>query len=233
MKKERPAFFSASVVQHILEKSALTKLDEKINSYEKFSSEDIGFINIKKSFEKVFPEAHFLKNVILPMEEDGFVKTAEYDVMVICSAGIHIFEIKGHKKGKVRYEKGENGVRLWKIDNGNSIIEINDPICQGLVKLQYIRKSVQCFSKYYVYFTGKEIELEPTIPATVITTNEIGYIPRLAYSDAKAKKSMVKKEEVDIIADAITEISSAYTMSEHIFNCRKFHGNKSAKANAV
>ena len=232
MKQQRPAFFSASMVKRILNKKASTpKTTEE--AAQKFSSEDIGFENIQKAFKKIFPEARFLKNVILPMEEDGLVKTAEYDVMVVCAAGIHIFEIKGYPKGKVWYDKGDNGTRLWKIDNGSGITEIHDPICQGLGKLNYIRKSVQCFSKYYVYFTGDEIELEPTIPATVVTTDELAYVSRLAYSDAKFRKSLVKKEEVDVIADAILEISSQYTMAEHISNCREFHGQKQAKHGAT
>ena len=232
MKQQRPAFFSASMVKHILTpKTSTPKTTEE--AAQKFSSEDIGFENIQKSFKKIFPEARFLKNVILPMEEDNLVKTAEYDVMVVCAAGIHIFEIKGYPKGKVWYDKGENGVRLWKIDDGTGISEIHDPISQGLGKLNYIRKSVQCFSKYYVYFTGDEIELVPTIPATVVTTDELSYVSRLAYGNAKQHKSLIETEEVNVIADAILEISSQYTMAEHISNCREFHGQKQAKHGAA
>lgn len=227
MKQERPAFFSAEMLKRILDKKPSTAKTAEI-TIQNFSAEDIGFENIQKSFKKIFPEARFLKNVILPMEDEGLVKTAEYDVMVVCAAGIHIFEIKGHPKGKVWYEKGENGLRLWKIDNGNTVSEIHDPIRQGLGKLHYIRKSVQCFSKYYVYFTGNEIELEPTMPATVLTTDELPYVSRLAYSDAKFRKSMIEKEEVDVIADAIVEISRQYTIAEHISNCREFHQHKRA-----
>ncbi|SER34794.1 nuclease-related domain-containing protein [Giesbergeria anulus] len=227
MKQERPTFFSAAMVKRILDKNSSTA-DTTETTIQNFSAEDIGFENIQKSFKKIFPEARLLKNVILPMEDDGLVKTAEYDVMVVCAAGIHIFEIKGYPKGKVWYEKGENGLRLWKIDNGTTVSEIHDPISQGLGKLYYIRKSVQCFSKYYVYFTGDEIDLEPTMPATVLTTDELPYVSRLAYSDAKFRKSMIKKEEVDVIADAILEISSQYTIVEHISNCREFHKHKHA-----
>lgn len=235
MKQERPAYFSASMVKQILDKTPSTSFAAEAleNADPKLSPEDIGFENIQKAFKKVFPEARFLKNVILPMEDDGLVKTAEYDVMVVCAAGIQIFEIKGYPKGKIWYEKGENGVRHWKIDNGSAVSEIHDPISQGLGKLGYIRKSVQCFSKYYVYFTGDEIELEPTIPATVITTDELPYTARLAYSDAKVRKWMVKPEEVDVIADTIMEISNQYTMDEHISNCREFHQHKHAKHGTI
>lgn len=219
-------YFSASVVGSILKNRnpSETKPTTHVNL-----SEQIGFENIVKSFSKVFPDARFLNNVILPMETDNQVKTAEYDVIVVCSAGIFIFEIKGYSQCKIWYDKGENGVRHWKTNNGTNTLEINDPICQGMLKLKYIRDSIKCLTRYYVYFPLEGIELEPTLPATVITNDELNYVPRVLRSDAKAKCATISKEEVDVIADTITEISSNYTFDEHVANCRSFHEKKVAQ----
>lgn len=186
-------------------------------------SEENGCEKIEQSFKLIFPEMRLLHNVILPMEFEGHVKSAEYDAIVICTAGVYIFEIKGHKKGHITAFKDEQGIRYWKHHTAFGVNDIPDPIVQGSVKQRYLHESLECLLRYYVYFPSDEITIDQKLPFTVIGNTELTYVPRVVKGEAKRWKRLISTETVNIIADSIIELSQGMTPEIHHRNCIEFH----------
>ena len=57
-------------------------------------AETSGVHQLINAFGPVFPEFRVLRNVIIPLQKDSPIASAEFDALVICSAGLFVFEIK-------------------------------------------------------------------------------------------------------------------------------------------
>ena len=186
-------------------------------------SEEIGCQRIEQSFKLLFPEMRLLHNIILPMELEGHVKSAEYDAIVICTAGVYTFEIKGQQKGHITAFKDDNGIRFWEHHTEFGVKNIPDPIVQGSIKQRYLYDSIKCLSRYYVYFPSNDITIDPKLPFTIIGNNELNSIPRVIKNEAKKRKKLITIEDVEMIAESIIELSKGMTPEIHHRNCADFH----------
>lgn len=185
-------------------------------------SEAFGCDQIVKAFKPVFPEARVMQNIIMPMDGFGHCPTAEFDVIVVCSAGVFPFEIKGHIGKSIEISKAENGAHYWKIHKSHGAVEIQDPLAQSGRKIKYLRESIKsCLVRGFVYFTNQEITLPPNANADVITTGDLPYLVRSLRQEAKRREKLLPETDVSRIADAIHELSQEHTMEEHIINCKK------------
>lgn len=191
-------------------------------------SETYGTNKLLEVFTPTFPGVRVLHNIILPLGEGyGPCPTAEFDVVVVCSAGVMIFEIKGHDQGTIEIKKGENGIRHWKIHKPQGVLEIPDPVAQGGRKIRFLRDSIPDTTiRGYVYFTSPNIILPPTAPSDVLTTGDLGYLPRSLRTEARRKKKEIEQKKIDAIADALLALSQGLTIEKHIQNCKKAHKKK-------
>lgn len=192
------------------------------------SSEIYGTNKLLEIFTPTFPGVRVLQNIILPLGEGyGPCPTAEFDVVVVCSAGVMIFEIKGHDEGRVSITKGENGIRHWKIHKPQGVLDIPDPVAQGGRKIRFLRDSIPDTTiRGYVYFTSPKIVLPPTAPSDVLTTSDLGYLPRSLRTESRRKKKEIDQEKINNIADAMLALSQGLTLEKHIQNCKKTYNPK-------
>ncbi len=186
-------------------------------------SEVYGAGKIRDVFASVFPNTRILTNIILPMENSKGCPTAEFDVIVICEAGVFVFEIKGYNNGKIKILKSPGGdSREWFFCKDDAENKISDPLIQGGRKIKYLRESISnCMVRGYVYFTGDKIELPPTISPNVVKTEDLGFLCRILRNDAKKKNGLLSPGVIDHISESIAAISKNHSIDEHIFNCKK------------
>ena len=186
-------------------------------------SEIYGAEKIREIFTAIFPATKILTNVILPIDNSKGCPTAEFDVIVICEAGVFVFEIKGYNYGKITISKPpEGGSREWFFWKGDYKNRIFDPLSQGGRKIKHLRDSISnCVIRGYVYFTGDQIELPPTISPSVVKTEDLGYLTRMLRNEAKKRGSLLDQGIIDYIYDSISLISKGYSIGEHIINCKK------------
>ncbi len=183
-------------------------------------SEAYGCARILQAFKPVFPETRVLQNIIMPMDGIGGCPTAEFDVIVVCPAGVYVFEIKGHTGKSIEITKTESGAHRWKIHKDYGAVEIQDPLVQGGRKIKYLRESIKGpLIRGFVYFTNEAIALDPKTNADVITSNDLEYLVRSLKYEAKRRDKIQSEAEINRIADAILELSQNFTIEEHIQNC--------------
>lgn len=188
-------------------------------------SETYGTNKILEAFSRTFPNLRLLQNIILPIDQGyGVSPTAEMDTLVVCEAGVFMFEIKGYEGGEVEIKKTPQGISFWKIHRPEGTIDISDPLHQGGRKLKFLRESIlysieSCTIRGYVYFTNENIILPPTTSSDVIITSDLNYLPRCLRTEAKRRKSTLPKKVIDDIADSILASADGHTLAEHIYNC--------------
>lgn len=194
-------------------------------------SEAYGCMRILGAFKPVFPEVRILQNIIMPMDGFGGCPTAEFDVIVVCTAGVFVFEIKGHAGKSIEIKKTDDGAHHWKIHKEFGEVEIQDPLAQGGRKIRYLRESIHgCLVRGFVYFTNDAIALPRDINADVITSKDLEYLVRTLRYDAKRRDRMQTEDCINKIADSILELSRNFTLDEHIHNCLETAEFKRLKA---
>jgi len=197
-------------------------------------SEAFGTNQILRAFRRTYPESRVLQNVILPLDNFGACPTAEFDVLVVCMAGVYLFEIKGYDEGRIVIDKGPDGMQLWKINKISGPVDIPNPIAQGGRKLRYLRQSIpNCQIRGFVYFTSERITIPADISADVVTTADLNYLPRVLRSDAKRRDRLLTVTTVDDIADSILMLAEGHTMQEHIQNCLATHKKPRSEGHAI
>lgn len=185
---------------------------------------------LKSAFSRTFPDVRVLSGLIVTLPKESRIPTGEFDCLVVCNAGLFAFEVKSWQNCTVHRRK--EGIRnRWFLDckdrNDN---EVADPLAQGCEKLvglkTYIDHRIKVRS--YVLLPMEGVELDPTMPAGVITPQELPYIPRLLKSQVKASTqfSMLDSEMVDMLAGHLQELAQGNTLEAHIENCNRFHESK-------
>jgi len=95
-------------------------------------------------FGRAFSRVHVLHNMIYPTGENTAVKTTEVDALVICNAGIFLFEVKGWVNCKVVRTKGAAGQSNWELVCNNDFRQqVRDPLHQVGGKMRFVMPIVQ------------------------------------------------------------------------------------------
>lgn len=184
-------------------------------------SEIFGCEQIMTAFKAVFPEARVLQNIILPMDGFGGCPTAEFDVIVVCSAGVYAFEIKGHTGKSLEITTMKNGPHRWTINKEYGAVEIQDPLAQHGRKIKYLRESIKgCVIRGFVYFTNDQLAMPANANVDVVTTPDLPYLARTLRHDSKRRDLLLSETNVGEIVDAIMLLSQEFTIDEHIKNCK-------------
>lgn len=185
------------------------------------------------AFSRTFPDVKVLTGLIVSLPKESRIPTGEFDCIVVCNAGLFAFEVKSWKNCTVHRRK--DGLRnRWFLDfKDRSDIEVSDPMAQGCEKIvglkTYIDQRIKVRS--YVLLPEEGVELDPTMPAGVVTAQELPYIPRLLKSQVKASAqfSMLDTEMVSLLAGYLKELCEGNTQESHIDNCQRFHWGKTPK----
>ena len=184
------------------------------------------------AFSRTFSDVRVLTGLVVALPPPARIPTGEFDCVVVCNAGVFVFEVKGWKNCVVRRSQvGEN--KRWFLScKDRDDHEVADPLAQGGEKYLGLRTYFppRISIRYYVLLPEVGVELDPTLPAGVVTPGDLAYIARLVRSQTKSSKSHdgLDAEAVDLTARYLEELGSTHTLSEHIQNCQLFHEAKRA-----
>lgn len=205
-----------------------------------YASETLGVQQIVSAFNPVFPNLRILTNLIIPLPSGSPIATAEIDAMVICEAGMYIFEIKGWRNAYVYRAKSSDAPTRWfmRPDGSDRSTEVMDPASQGGRKMTLLRSLLpeRMRVHYYVLLPCDGIELDPLMPAGILTKSDLPYVARAVRSSSRSSKSHVQldPESIDIVVQMMFSLQGDLTLKEHIRNChsRRDHVADAAAAAA-
>src|SRR3990167_749213 len=189
---------------------------------------------IREVFENVYGHSRILNNMVLPTWQEQGPPTSEYDVIVICSAGIIIFESKGWNADRLVCKHYPEGKSQWFLIQGSVSQPIRDPIAQGGFKTRYLSSQLPGVRvKNYVVPTNQALQIDPKCTSHVVGFNDLPYLARM--SRFRSKKTgnfhLLKRDEIDAIANTIVELSSQYTIDEHIASLEKWIKSRNTQCN--
>lgn len=110
------------------------------------ASEDAARALLDDLFGRVFDKSVVLTNMIFPTGETSAVRSAEIDAVVVCNAGVFLFEVKSWTNCKVLREKSADGVSEWTLNykHGHDPRHpVKDPVHQLGGKLKVISPFVK------------------------------------------------------------------------------------------
>lgn len=109
------------------------------------ASEDAAKKILLESFGQLFDKVVVHTNLIFPTESNSAVRSAEVDAIVVCGAGIFIFEVKSWTNCKVIREKVESGPAEWALQYNHgpqTLKKVRDPVHQLGGKLRIVNSLV-------------------------------------------------------------------------------------------
>lgn len=109
------------------------------------ASEDAAKKILAESFGKLFDKVVVQTNLIFPTGQGASVRSAEVDAIVVCGAGIFIFEIKSWANCSVIREKNETGAPDWSLQYKSGpqpLKKVRDPVYQLGGKMKIINSLV-------------------------------------------------------------------------------------------
>jgi Nuclease-related domain len=184
------------------------------------------------AFSRTFADVRVLTGLVVPLPAPSRIPTGEFDSIVVCNAGIFVFEVKGWKNCVVKRSQVGDSKRWLVSCQDRNDHEVVDPLAQGGEKYAGLKTYLppRISIRYYVLLPESGVELEPTLPAGVVLPGDLAYIARLVRSQTKSSKShdALDAEAVDLTARYLQELGSTHTLSEHIDNCQLFHAAKKA-----
>ncbi|TAL72863.1 MAG: NERD domain-containing protein [Burkholderiaceae bacterium] len=197
------------------------------------SSETIGAQQLVTAFGSVFPKLRVLRNVIIPLPADSALATAEIDTIVVCPAGIFIFEIKAWHDAYVFREKVPDAPTRWFLrpQGSNELQQLRDPSAQGAFKMATLRSIMpkQIRLQYFVFLPCNGVEIEPSMPPGVITAADLPYLVRTIRKSSQSPKSpcaTLDDEAIDIAAEMLLSMRGDLTEAQHISNCQEYARSK-------
>ena len=192
--------------------------------------EEIGFQQIRDAFAPRFKHFRLLTNLVIPMP-GAHVPTAELDAVVICEAGVFIFEIKGHRNCLIERDDGnDHGLKRWFTvsDRDGARNEMADPLRQNAPKRERLRELVAAPIKlhHYVLFPMPDVRLEPTMHASVLTASDVFYLGRMLRSNSKSIRTWSLLDEAGVrqTEAMLRALQGTLTAEMHIDNCKAIFG---------
>lgn len=196
------------------------------------ASEATAYQAIKATFGLLFPEHLLLTNVILPTGEVGGPTTSEYDLILVCSAGMIVFEVKGWCNAYLTSRKGLDGQHEWFLHKPDGEqIPTRDPISQGGFKIRYLQEQLKgIFCTQYVLFTEPSLTLDQGCNAHAIQLSDLPYLSRITRSTSRKfhEEHLLDQKKISAIAEAIQVVSEPYTKAQHLRNVHTWVNQKAA-----
>lgn len=198
------------------------------------ASEEHAYQAVKATFGQQFPEHQLLTNVILRTGEMGGPETSEYDLILVCSAGVIVFEVKGWSKAVLTSQKAADGQHDWVLHKlGGEQIQVRDPVAQGGFKVRYLLEHLKgIFCTQYVLFTEPSLTLDQGCNAHAIQLSDLPYLSRITRATARKyrEQHLLDKEKVSAVAAALLEASHPHTSAQHLRNVLAWADQKAAVA---
>jgi len=189
------------------------------NETEQKSCEVIG-----DAFRSAFHDVSVQCNAVIALPSGFRNPTGEIDCVVVCNAGVFLFEIKGWKNTCVSREAVVGlEAKQWFL---NSIVDgkfvktpVRDPIAQGFEKQTEIRRHLDARIplRSLVFLGGPNVVLHPQLPSAVVAAPDLPYFLRTVRSERKRdSKKTLDADGVALVSRLITGLSTGLTVEDHV-----------------
>jgi len=191
-------------------------------------SENYAAQYLESEYKKAFSHVHVINGAIFKPNDNLMPSTTEADTIIICEAGIYIFEVKSWN-GHITQIDGVFTVS----EPGKAPSQRNNPIHQNTRKCRYIKKLVPGVNvQNRVLITGPKATLDYQLPPLLMTSWDIAHSVRAENYIARHKANLLSCEQIlsayQTILAAIGDAN--VTLDEHIANCNFYHHGQLAHA---
>ena len=174
------------------------------------------------AFQKSFDDVRVFRNLVMPLPEGRIIKTAEIDALVVCNAGVFIFEVKSWCNAQVfRIAIPGQEKKQWVLGSrSGKQMHVNDPVSQGAEKTNALRAflDARILTQYFVLLPGQALDLEGTLPASVLLSSDLGLATRIIRSNQKRAKRYhaLDAEAVGLVCAMIEDLTRGLSVADHV-----------------
>jgi hypothetical protein len=196
-------------------------------------SEALAVRLLTSTLRRVFENVQVISGLVIPLPASARIETAEFDVLVVCDAGILAFEVKGWQQAYVVREITEDGKKQWFLSTQQGKTSVCDPLAQGIEKIAGLKAQIDSRVRVnsYVFLPEEGIELAPDMPAGVLCTSDLPYFSRMLRSKSRNRNysNKLDKEAVTILAAQLLAMGAGQTQAGHIDNCQRLGERKRSR----
>jgi Nuclease-related domain len=175
------------------------------------------------AFQKSFDDVRVFNNIVIPLPEGRNVNTAEIDALVVCNAGVFIFEVKSWRDAQVfRIAAPGSEKKQWVLGrrNGQQTL-VNDPVAQGAEKTIALRAALdeRILTQYFVLLPGAGLDLEGTLPASVLLSSDLGLATRTIRTNQRRSNKRfhtLDSEAVGLVCSMIENLTTGLHVEDHV-----------------
>lgn len=175
------------------------------------------------AFQKSFDDVRVFHNIVIPLPEGRILNTAEIDVLVVCNAGVFIFEVKAWRDAQVfRIAAPGSEKKQWVLGsrNGQQTF-VNDPVAQGAEKTIALRAALdeRILTQYFVLLPGAGLDLEGTLPSSVLLSSDLGLATRTIRTNQRRSSKRfhtLDAEAVGLVCSMIENLTSGLHVADHV-----------------
>jgi hypothetical protein len=181
---------------------------------------------IEQAFRTTFDDVAVYDNLVISLPNGFRLPTGEIDCVVVCNAGVFLFEVKGWNNTHVSREPVVGSdQKQWFLNSaaGASFIktQVRDPIAQGLEKTAEIRRHLDARVnlRSLVYLGGPNVSVDARLPSSAITEADLPFLLRGMYSDSKRSNNryrLLDAEGVDLVASLIHGLGEGNSIAGHM-----------------
>lgn len=191
-------------------------------SYACEQSEALAADQLLAAFQKSFDDVRVYRNIVIPLPEGRKLNTAEIDALVVCNAGVFIFEVKSWRDAQVfRITVPGQEKKQWVVGcHGGHKFNVNDPVAQGVEKTMALRAffDERILIQYFVLLPGQNLDLEGTLPPSVLLSSELGLATRTIRTTQKRNKRFqaLDTEAVGMVCSMVDELTRGLSVEDHV-----------------
>lgn len=186
----------------------------------------LGIQQLASAFRPAFGRMHVLQDLVIPMYEGSAVPTARFDAVLVCEAGVYLFEVKGWRNAVVYRKTSARALPRWFLRQRDHSLarEVKDPAWQCGRKTTHLRSLLPSDLRvqYFVLLPFDGIELEGVMPTAVITPQDLPYIARVARNNGRTEQGypLLDDAAIDRTLQLLADLQGDLKVEDHMRNSR-------------
>ena len=177
---------------------------------------------VQLAFEACFTDVRVFSSIVIPLPHAEHATTAEIDCLIVCNAGVYMFEIKNWRNTLVTREQTiGNDRKQWFLNNyPTRRVPVADPISQGFEKYLELRRHLdeRIHLRSYALICGENLQIAADMPACVLVLDDLPYLTRVLRSEVKRHNrcEFLDAECVALVAGLVEKLSHGMSHEEHV-----------------
>ncbi len=187
----------------------------------------LGIQHLVSAFQPAFGRLHVLQDLVIPMYEGSAVPTARFDAVLVCEAGVYLFEVKGWRNAVIYRKTSARTLPRWFLRQHDHTLarEVKDPAWQCGRKTTHLRSLLPTDLRvqYFVLLPCEGVELEGVMPSAVITPQDLPYIARVARNNGRTEQGypLLDDAAIDRTLQLLADLQGDLTVDDHMRNSRE------------